>query len=397
MVSGIGQWMQTFAVSWMLADLAVREGDPQRASLYLGILGFATAVPTFILTPLAGALADRMDQRAILLASQVGSATFSVLLAALTLAGNTSVLPVTLIVGALSGLRAFDYPVRWTMIGRIVPVRDQVSAIGLLSVSFNVPQVVGPAVGGLLISSIGAGGSLVVAAATFAAVIAALLLMAPIPALPRERKGTVLGDVGDGIAFVIRDPVIRSVGAITVAVAFLARPVGMLLPALGVSVLNVGVTELSWLVSSAGLGGFVGGVIVANLGGLQRRGLAFLGVAAGTGLSVSLLGTQVGLTPALVVTFVFGIAAMLFSGLSNTVFQLLSPDVMRGRVLSLYTMVFMGFIPLGTMLLGASGALFGLERTFIVAGVIVVAAAGYGLLHRPQIRELRAVVAPMNS
>src|SRR3954453_2029055 len=117
MVSGIGQCMQTFAVGWMLADVAVREGDPQRSALYLGLLGFATAVPTFALTPFAGALSDRMDQRTILLISQVGSALFSSLLAAITVLGDAGVLPVILIVTVLSALRAFDYPVRWTMVG----------------------------------------------------------------------------------------------------------------------------------------------------------------------------------------------------------------------------------------------------------------------------------------
>src|SRR5438874_2571037 len=148
MLSGIGQWMQTFAVGWMLADLAVREGDLQRASLYLGLLGFATAVPTFVLTPFAGALSDRTDQRLILLVSQIGCAVFSTLLAALTLVGKAEALPVVLTVGVLAGLRAFDYPVRWAMVGRIVPARDQVNAIGLQSVSFNVPQILGPAAGG---------------------------------------------------------------------------------------------------------------------------------------------------------------------------------------------------------------------------------------------------------
>src|SRR5205823_2322416 len=227
--------------------------------------------------------------------------------------------PVMLIVAALSALRAFDYPVRWTMVGRIVPVRDRVSAIGLQSISFNVPQIIGPAAGGLLINSVGAGGSLVAAALSSVAVIGALLLMAPVPARPHKGGRSMLGDVRDGIAFVIGDPVIRSAGAITVAVAFLARPAVLLLPALAVSVLRVGVTELSWLVSSAGLGGFVGGVIVANFGGLERRGLAFLGVAAAAGLSVALLGLQGSLMPAIVMTFLFGVAAMLFSGVSNTV------------------------------------------------------------------------------
>src|SRR5205814_1019981 len=119
-------------------------------------------------------------------------------------------------------------------------------------------------------------------------------------------------------------------------------------------------------------------------------GLAFLGVAAAAGLSVALLGLQGSLIPAIVMTFLFGVAAMLFSGVSNTVFQMLSSDVMRGRVLSLYTMIFMGFIPLGTMLLGAIGASVGLEWTFVVAGATAAATATYGLALRPAIRELRA-------
>lgn len=387
MVQGVGQWMQTFAVGWWLAELAVREGDPQRASLYLGLLGFATAVPTFVLTPFAGALSDRKDQRAMIFVSQVGATLCSALLAALAVLG-ADVLSVMLVIGALSAIRAFDIPIRWSLVGRIVPTRDRVSAIGLQSVSFNVPQILGPAAGGLLIGTLGVDGLLLAAAVSGAGLIAALLMMAPVPPLPRERMVSVLTDMREGVSFIVRDPVLRPASLICIAVASLARPATFLLPAFAVTVLHVGALELSWLVSATGIGGSIGALATANLGGLKQRGVAFLLVAVAAGLLVSALGIQVQLPAALATTFLFGLAAMLFAGMSNTLFQMLSPDVMRGRVMSLYTMIFMGFIPLGTMALGTLGSVTGVDRAFVLAGGAVAVMAAYTWL-RPGIRNVR--------
>ena len=388
MVAGVGQWMQTFAVGWMLAELAVRDGEPQRAALYLGILGFATAVPTFVLTPFAGALSDRRDQRVMILASQLGAAGFSALLAALALLG-TGVPAIVIVVAILSAVRAFDYPVRWTMVARMLPPRDQVSAIGLQSVSFNIPQVLGPAAGGLLIGQIGSSGLLFAAALSALGFILALAMIAPVPAPPRDRVASMLTDVGDGIAFILRDPVLRTAFLVCVAMAFFARPSTMLLPALAVSVLHVGALELSWLVSATGAGGVIGALVTANLGRLRQRGIAFLGVAAGAGLIVYALGSQAELAAALVMTFLFGLAAMLFAGLSNTLFQMLSPDFIRGRVMSLYTMIFVGFIPLGTMALGALGSVIGVDTAFVIGGATLAMCAAAASIP-PGIRGVHA-------
>src|SRR5207245_326685 len=127
-----------------------------------------------------------------------------------------------------------------------------------------------------------------------------------------------------------------------------------------VTVLGAGATELSWLLSATGAGGVVGALVVANLGGLRQRGFAFFGAAALAGITVAVLGAQHATVPALVASFAFGAAAMLFGGLSNTVFQMLAPDELRGRVMALYTMLFMGLIPLGTMAIGTLGALVGI-------------------------------------
>jgi predicted MFS family arabinose efflux permease len=389
-VAGIGQWMQIFAIGWMIAELAVREGDPRMASFDLGLLGLANAVPSLLLTPLAGALADRHDQRFILQISQIGSAVVGIAFAALALTGTATVPSLILLYGVLSALKAFDFPIRWSMVGRIVPPRDQLNAIGLQSVSFNVPQILGPAAGGALIGSLGAGGLLVIAALSGVAVIGALAAMRPIPPIPSARANSVMRDMGDGLMFVLRHPVIRAAAVICVAVAFFARPSTQLLPAFTVAVLGAGATELSWLLSATGIGGVVGALVVANLGGVRRRGFSFFAAAAFAGVAVILLGIQSTLVPALVVSFAFGAAAMLFGGLSNTVFQMLAPDALRGRVMALYTMIFMGLIPLGTMAMGSLGALIGVDRAFVIGGALVLATTAYGVVRHAGVRELSA-------
>jgi predicted MFS family arabinose efflux permease len=176
---------------------------------------------------------------------------------------------------------------------------------------------------------------------------------------------------------------------ICVAVAFCARPSTQLLPAYAVSVLGAGATELSWLLSATGVGGVLGALIVANLGRMRRRGVGFFATAALAGITVTLLGAQQLLAPALVATFAFGAAAMLFSGMSNTVFQMLAPDHMRGRVMALYTLIFMSLIPLGTMALGGLGAAVGIDRAFMVGGVALLATTAYGAVRHTGVRALR--------
>ncbi len=387
-VAGIGQWMQIFAVGWMIADIAVREGDPRMASLDLGLLGLASGVPSMLFTPIAGALADRHDQRFILQFSQIGSALIGIALAALALTHNETVASLIALYALMSVLKAFDFPVRWSMVGRIVPPRDQVNAIGLQSVSFNLPQTLGPAAGGVLIGIVGAGGLLVIAALSGIAVIGALAAMRPIPPLGTKRSSSVARDIATGWSFVLGHPVLRSAAVICVAVAFFARPSTQLLPAYTVSVLGAGATELSWLLSATGIGGVVGALTVANLGGMRRRGVGFFATAALAGITVTLLGAQQLLAPALFATFAFGAAAMLFSGMSNTVFQMLAPDHMRGRVMALYTLIFMSLIPLGTMALGGLGAAVGVDRAFIVGGALLLATTAYGVVRHAGVRAL---------
>ena len=388
-VAGIGQWMQIFAVGWMIADLAVREGDPRMASFDLGLLGLANGIPAMLLTPVAGALADRHDQRRILQASQIGSALVAIALAAVALTHTETVATLILLYTVMSALKAFDFPVRWSMVGRIVPPRDQVNAIGLQSVSFNLPQTLGPAAGGLLIGTVGAGGLLVIAALSGIAVIGALAVMSPIRPLGTGRRASVGRDIAEGLSFVLRHPVLRSATVICVAVAFFARPSTQLLPAYTVSVLGAGATELSWLLSITGVGGVIGALIVANAGGIRRRGVGFFASAALAGVTVTLLGMQQQLAPALVATFAFGLAGMLFGGMSNTVFQMLAPDAMRGRVMALYTLIFMSLIPLGTMGLGSLGAVIGIDRAFIAGGLVLLATTAYGVARATGVRELR--------
>lgn len=394
LVSNVGTWMQIFGMGWLVVQLAVTAGVPQLAPLYLGLTGLARAVPGLALGLVAGAVADRVDRRRLLLATQFAAASMSLLLGILTATGAVNLWAVLAVAAASSAVFAFDAPTRQSMVRRLVPQTDLMSAIGLNSAAFNGPQIIGPAIGGVIISVASVAGVFFANAASYLAVIAALLLIRPIPAIPAARQRSVLGSVREGVAYMRSDPVIRWVILLAATTSFFARPYIFLLAAVAENVLHVGATELSLLMTSSGMGAFAGSIMVANLGGVRRRGRLFLLATAGIGVTLSVFAVQRDLYNAMACALAVGLCTMMFMGLTNTILQSAAHDHMLGRVMSAYTMIFMGLMPLGQLLLGALGSVFGIDAVLLGGGVITAAAAAYAALRLPYIRELRSTRMP---
>ncbi len=394
LVSNTGTWMQMFGQGYLVVQLAVRDGVPQLAPLYLGLVGLARAIPGLTFGLFGGVVADRADRRRLLLLTQTLAGMTAAILAVLTITGRIDIVQI-LLLGAINSLVfSFDAPTRQSMVPRLVPERDLMSAIGLNSVAFNGPQIIGPVVGGLLATAIsggsttdfrGVGALFAVNAISYGATIVALLLMTPMP-VQGGRDVPVFRSIREGLSYIRRDPVIRWVVLLIGVTGIFARPYIQLLPAVANDSFHVGALELSWMLGASGVGSVLGAVATASFGGVRRRGLVLLSASLLLGVLIAMFGTLSSLVLALPILTLIGFGTMLFLGLSNTIAQTRSPDHLRGRVMSVYSMMQIGLIPLGTMALGSLGTFIGVSASFVAGGIVVAVVAVYALVRVPAVR-----------
>ena len=391
-VSNTGTWMQQFGLGWLVVQLAIRDGVPQLAPFYLGLVGLARAVPGIAFGLFGGAVADRADRRRLLIVTQSSAALVAAVLGALTIAGIINIVEVVLISALNSIIFSFDAPTRQAMVPRLVSDRELMSAIGLNSAAFNGATLVGPLLGGVLIVPFGVGGLMVINALSYVSIVAALVLMRPQPVRGRERP-PLLDSIREGLTFIRHEPVLRWVVVLSIATALLTRPYIQLLPA-EAQLLHVGAIELSWLLAASGSGALVGALVTASLGGLRRRGALLVTAAFAHGSLLILFGLQHSVVGAIAFVGLTSLAVMVFLGMANTLMQTRTPDELRGRALSVHTMVFIGFMPLGQMVLGSLGTLIGINNAFLVGGVLVTTIAAYVGLRVSSLREAVATPRP---
>ncbi|MBA2372374.1 MAG: MFS transporter [Chloroflexi bacterium] len=393
-VSNVGSWMQLYALGYLVVQLAIRDGVPQLAPFYIGVLGLARALPSLAFGLFGGVVADRADRRKLLLLTQVAATLNALAIAILTITERINIVEVVVIGAIGSTIFSFDAPTRQAMVPRLVRDRDLVSAIGLNSVAFNGAQLAGPVLGGILYIPFGLGGLFMINALSFSAVIAALILMAPVPAAARQRDVTVLRSIREGLGYVRHDVVVRWIIILTAAAALLTRPWIQLLPAFTEQILRVGAVELSWLMGASGFGALGGALVTASLGNLRRRGLILVISASAMAALVAVFALQRSLLIALPLLALVGFATMLFMGMANTLVQTRTPDHLRGRVMSVHTMVFLGVMPLGTLFLGALGTVVGVDVALFAGALAVLALVLYAAA---RVAPLRDAVATWRS
>ncbi|HEX4745084.1 MAG TPA: MFS transporter, partial [Candidatus Limnocylindria bacterium] len=391
-VSNVGSWMQLYGLGYLVVQLAIKDGVPHLAPFYIGVLGLARALPSLLFGLFAGAVADRTDRRRLLLVTQSAATLNALALALLTITGQVNIVAVVLIGAIGSTIFSFDAPTRQAMVPRLVGERDLVSAIGLNSVAFNGAQLAGPVLGGILYIPFGLGGLFMINALSFLAVIAALVLMRPVPIAARRRDVTMVQSIREGLGYVRRDVVVRWLMLLTATAALLTRPWIQLLPAFTEQILRVGAVELSWLMGASGAGALGGALVTASLGNLRRRGILLLVSASAMALLVAVFALQRSLVIALPLLALVGFATMLFMGMSNTLVQTRTPDHLRGRVMSVHTMVFLGVMPIGTLLLGALGTVVGVDNAIVAGALAVLALVLYAAARVAPLRD--AVATP---
>lgn len=377
LVSLTGTWMQTVAQSWLVYRLT-------GSSLLLGTVGFCSQVPIFVLSPVGGLVADRFDRRRVLVVTQAAMMLTATILAALTLAGRVTVAHVMVLAAILGTASAFDIPARQSFLSEMVPREDLLNAIALNSSIFNGARVVGPAIAGAVVAAIGEGFCFLANAASFLAVIAGLLLMRVERRAPSRGGG--LAYLLEGFAFVRDTAPLRAVLLLLAFASLLGTPYAVLMPIFADRVLGVGAHGLGLLMGASGVGAVAGALFLARREGLSGIETLIARAATAFGVVIALfaLSRDAWLSAALLVPA--GFAMMVHMAASNTAVQSMVPDRLRGRVMAVYSMVFMGMAPLGAVIAGSVAQRIGAPRTVAIGGALCVVNALLFARKLPRIR-----------
>ncbi|MGA3036316.1 MAG: MFS transporter [Vulcanimicrobiaceae bacterium] len=384
LISNVGFWMQFTSLTYLVG--VVLAHNAAQSALNLGLVGAARSLPVFAFSPIAGFIADHFPRRRTLLITNTGQALLALALAFTSQHRGPWVLYIVYLIAALQAMaQTFDSPARQSWIPILVPRNLISNAIGLNSIAFNGPMTVGPAIAGILIGTVGVHISFFVNAGLTCAVVLALVFMAPAPPSSTSRE-PVFQQVAEGLRFIASHPVLRWIIGMLVVTSFTVRPFTSLLAAFATHVVHVDASGYGWLLAAGGIGTVVGAVTTALYQSERRGGWWFF---AGTvsALGVIALGYTHDFGIALFEQAVLGFGMMSFIGSSNVLVQTLSPDDMRGRAVSVYSMTILGLVPAGTLVLGFLGSQIGLSLAFVCGGAVALVAGVWVWLAHPALRR----------
>lgn len=367
LTSNIGTWMQTVAQGWLVYALT-------NSTVYLGLVGLCRAVPMVFFPLFGGVLADRVDRIRLLFVTQSGAAALAFLLAFLVHSGWVTVWHILAIAFLSALLLAFDQPTRQALLPDLVTPEDLLSATSLNAAVFNGAAFVGPALAGLLVPVIGLAGVFYLNALSFGAVILALVLMR-VPERRRVPTGGLWQSFREGLAYVARNDLLRLLIVLAAATSFFGRSYQQLMPAFARDVLHTDITGLGFLLSAPGAGTLLGAFGLAALHRPPRKDHLLLGSVFGFALLLSGLALCRLFLLAVGLLFLLGVCNAILGAATQTLLQLNAPGALRGRVMSLYTICFLGFTPLGSLFSGALAAVIGIPEALAVgAGVVILSA-----------------------
>ena len=385
-ISLIGTWMTRVATSWLVYRLT-------KSSLLLGTVSFAGQIPTFLLAPLAGVIVDRIDRRQVLVWTQSLAMIQSLALAWLTLTHRITIAEV-LVLSAFQGvINAFDMPGRQSFMMQMVEERADLSnAIAINSSMVNTARLIGPSLAGLLIAATSEGWCFLVDGLSYIAVIASLVMMrVPAPTVAREAT-SMLMQLREGWTYVADFVPIRTILLLFALLSLMGWPFMVLMPIFAAQVLHGGPHTLGFLMGAVGVGSLISAlslVLRRSVRGLVRM-IPIAAALFGTGLICFGLSTKLWLSMPLMLLTGFGMMQGLTA--SNTIIQTLVDEKMRGRVMSYYTMAFVGMAPFGSLLAGTLAHAIGAPRTVIVSGIACILG---GLWFWTRIPRLRREMRPI--
>jgi MFS family permease len=382
-ISLIGTWMQQVAMSWLVYRLT-------GSAMLLGIVGFTSQIPSFLLAPVAGVLADRWEKRRLLLATQSLALTQAALLAVIVLTGVVQIWHIVLLSLFLGIISAFDIPVRQSFVVQMVDSREDLSnAIALNSSMVHGARLIGPTIAGLLVASVGEGVCFAINSASYLAVITALAAMRITPQPPRLQHRHILQELHEGVLYASGSKPILSIILLLGLISLVGMPYSVLIPVFAREVLHGNSHTYGFLMTATGSGAFAGAFYLASRKSVIGLGMVIVRAAIffGTGIAVFAISNIFALSMLSLVLAGFGGMTLVAS--CNTILQTIVDEDKRGRVMSFFTMAFIGMAPFGSLIAGALAGRIGAKETVFIGGMCCLAG---GMIFFRRLPLLRAIV-----
>jgi len=384
-ISLIGTWMQSVAQSWLVYRLT-------GSSLLLGLVGFAGQIPVFLLASVGGMVADRRSRYRIVITTQTAAMLLAFVLSALTLLGHIKVWEIMVLASSLGLVNAFDIPARQAFVVEMVHPQDLINAIALNSAMVNSARILGPAVAGVTVAAIGEGWCFFANGVSYIAVLVGLLLMVVTPR-PRASQRSGLHSLLEGFHWVARTGPIRALLLLLGLVSLTGMPYMVLMPIFADRILHSGARGLGLLMGGAGVGALTGTLALAARRGVRGLARWVMFAAMGFGTSLILFSFSHWFWLSVLLVMPAGFSMILQMASSNTLIQTMVPDELRGRVMAVYSMMFMGMAPFGALLAGAIAQHVGAPLTVRLGGVVCLAGGAAFALTWPAVRaEARQLI-----
>jgi MFS family permease len=385
-ISLIGTWMQQIAMSWLVYRLT-------DSVLLLGVVGFTSRIPTFLLASLAGVLADRWNRHRVLVITQTLSMIQAMILAILVLTGAIAVWHIIFLSLSLGLINALDIPTRQSFVVDMIEKREDLgNAIALNSSIVNGARLIGPSVAGILIATLGEGMCFLLNGLSFIAVIFALLAMKITPKKREAQSSKVFQGLKEGFSYAFGFAPIRSVLLLLGLVSLMGMPFTVLMPIFAEKILHGGPQALGFLSGATGVGAIAGSIYLAS-----RKSVLGLGriiVISSNLFGIGLIGFSLSrlFWLSLLMMLLTGFGMMVEMASSNTVLQTIVEEDKRGRIMGFYTMAFMGMVPFGSLLAGTLANNIGAPNTVMIGGVACILGS---VLFAKKLPSLRRITRPI--
>jgi MFS family permease len=386
MISLIGTWMQTIAMSWLVYRMT-------NSPFLLGVVGFSGQIPTLLISPFAGVISDRANKHRIIIATQTLSMVQALLLAFLVLSHNIEVWHIIVLNLFLGIVNGFDIPNRQAFVIDMIENREDLgNAIALNSSMFNAARLVGPSIAGVLISLVGEGMCFLLNGISYIAVIAALLFMKIIPRIHEHKNEKVIEGLKEGFRYTFGNVPVRSILLLLSVMSLVGMPYTVLMPVFAKNILGGGANTLGFLLGAVGVGAFIGAIYLASRKSVLGLGKIISVCSISFGFGLIIFSFSKSLPFSLIMLIVTGGMMMMQMASCNTIVQTLADDKMRGRVMSFYTMAFMGMAPFGSLIAGSLASKFGAPNTLAMGGLLCITA---GYIFSLKLKHLRELVRPV--
>jgi MFS family permease len=382
LISLIGTWMQGLAMGWLVYRMS-------HSAFMLGLVGFASQIPTLVLSPFAGVLLDRWNKHKVIVITQTLSMVQAFILSYLVLSGGVQIWQLVLLNVFIGMVNGFDMPARQSFIVEMIEDRSDLgNAIALNSSMFNAARLIGPSVAGLIIAAMGEGICFLLNAVSYIAVIISLLAMRINYVKHPQQDKHVLTGLKEGIIYAWNFIPIRLILIMISLLSLAGMPYTVLMPVFAREILKGGAHTMGFLVGAIGVGALCGALYLASRKTVRGLGKVIPMAALSFGVSLIIFSFSHNLIFSLVMLLLTGMSMMIHTASCNTILQTIVDDKMRGRVMSYYTMAFMGMTLFGSLVFGGLASQIGAPHTLIFGGGVCMIGAIIFAYNLPMFKTL---------